>query len=547
MKKVLSTLLVSTLVVSSILSLSACSQLNIVEQPDPVVIMAEKIYPSAIGNYLTDASVKVPAIDAYMKEYNANADPSAVINYDSIKYNKDADYYYVNDNSTDVGMKFRLDQSMSIVSASIYTGTLDQTTKNVYNIVINAIETSGYKTLMTAEDKAIIQHTLNGFNGVAAAKNDVQKIFAGQENFGAKWANNVAEFEIPVKPSELPKPDQSHTLADIEMPTIEIPSITLDTTIIEGQHLDDGTVVKSTDVTNIADKITSATKQIQSVNAYNETTPEGVNSIMGELIANASKREAGKLLAEASMDLAKLQSSSSTSSLDVTKKLTSELQSAYSYFEQQTKPDTQKAQGYTGVMANSSDFVKTVFDSSQLQVDKNATPDIDKARSLLNDAVAAQQKAKETARGTSNQGVMTQKPNTNQGLVFGVQPSNTSSDPFKDGSFIFGNSAAAFVNFTKLPSDANKSLEERLADAQEELSNLNASLTEKKQNRNFMEAEIPFLEATGDYGTANSYRNQIDALNTEISSLETSISKKNAQIKELREKIAEERKENNLK
>ena len=74
MKKTLSILLVSTLFVTSIFGLSACSQLDIAEQPDPVVIYAEKIYPSAIGNSLTDISVKVPTIDAYMEEYNKNAD-----------------------------------------------------------------------------------------------------------------------------------------------------------------------------------------------------------------------------------------------------------------------------------------------------------------------------------------------------------------------------------------------------------------------------------------------------------------------------------------
>ena len=50
MKKTLSIILVSTLVVSSIFAFAGCSQLDVAEQPDPVVIYAEKIYPSAIGN-----------------------------------------------------------------------------------------------------------------------------------------------------------------------------------------------------------------------------------------------------------------------------------------------------------------------------------------------------------------------------------------------------------------------------------------------------------------------------------------------------------------
>lgn len=428
MKKTLSIILVSTLVVSSIFAFAGCSQLDVAEQPDPVVIYAEKIYPSAIGNCLTDESVKVPAIDAYMKEYNANADDTAKINYDSIKYNKEAGYYYVNDNSTDVGIKFRLDQSMSIVSASIYTGTLDQTTRNVYNIVINAIETSGYKTLMSAEDKAIIQHTLNGFNGVSSAKNDVQQIFNGQENFAAKWANNVAEFEIPVKPDELPKPDTSHSLAAVEIPTIEVPSITLDTTIVEGTRLDDGTEVKPQDVSNIANKITSASSQIASVNQYNKTTPEGVNSVLDDLVVNATKRETGKLLTDASMQVEKLQGSTGTSTLEVTKKLTGELKTAFAEFEKQTKPAVQTSQGYADVTiyAKSSDLVSQVFTKEQLTVNKDAKPSVTDAMAMLNQAIAAQEKVQKNVSGISTLQYI-QTPNQSKPSIITLE--------YRDGSY----------------------------------------------------------------------------------------------------------------
>lgn len=428
MKKTLSIILVSTLVVSSIFAFAGCSQLDVAEQPDPVVIYAEKIYPSAIGNCLTDASVKVPAIDAYMKEYNANADDTAKINYDSIKYNKEAGYYYVNDNSTDVGIKFRLDQSMSIVSASIYTGTLDQTTRNVYNIVINAIETSGYKALMSAEDKAIIQHTLNGFNGVSSAKNDVQQIFNGQENFAAKWANNVAEFEIPVKPDELPKPDTSHSLAAVQMPTIEVPSITLDTTIVEGTRLDDGTEVKPQDVSNIANKITSASSQIASVNQYNKTTPEGVNSVLDDLVINATKRETGKLLTDASMQVGKLQGSTGTSTLEVTQKLTGELKTAFAEFEKQTKPAVQTSQGYGDVTiyAKSSDLVSQVFTKEQLTVNKNAKPSVTDAMTMLNEAIAAQEKVQKNVSGISTLQYI-QTPNQSKPSIITLE--------YRDGSY----------------------------------------------------------------------------------------------------------------
>lgn len=427
MKKTLSVILVSTLVVS-LFAFAGCSQLDIAEQPDPVVIYAEKIYPSAIGNCLTDESVKVPAIDAYMKEYNANADDTAKINYDSIKYNKEAGYYYVNDSSTDVGIKFRLDQSMSIVSASIYTGTLDQTTRNVYNIVINAIETSGYKTLMSAEDKAIIQHTLNGFNGVSSAKNDVQQIFNGQENFAAKWANNVAEFEIPVKPDELPKPDTSHSLTAVQMPTIEVPSITLDTTIVEGTRLDDGTEVKPQDVSNIASKITSASSQIASVNQYNKTTPEGVNSALDDLIVNATKRETGKLLTDASMQVGKLQGSASTSTLEVTQKLTGELKTAFTEFEKQTKPNVETSQGYADVTiyAKSSDLVSQVFTSDQLTVNKDAKPSVTDAMNMLNEAIAAQEKVQKNVGGASTLQYI-QTPNQSKPNIVTLE--------YRDGSY----------------------------------------------------------------------------------------------------------------
>lgn len=381
MKKTLSILLVSTLFVTSIFGLSACSQLDIAEQPDPVVIYAEKIYPSAIGNSLTDISVKVPTIDAYMEEYNKNADETAKINYDTIKYNKDAGYYYVNDKTTDVGMKFRLDQSMSIVNASIYTGTLDQTTKNVYNIVINAIETSGYKTLMTAEDKAIIQHTLNGFNGVSSAKNEVLQIFAGQENFAAKWQNNVAEFEIPVKPSELPKPDTSHTLTEIEFPTVEIPSITIDTTIKEGTKLDNGTVVKPQDITNLVSQIEDASSQIASVNKYNETTPEGVNAVLDDIIVKAAMRETGKLLTTTGSSILDMNLSLETKELPSTKTLTTEVKNAYSSFASMTKVTEGPTSGKSPVVyASASEFFKGMD-----KTNKNKSP-----LDLLSNAVSMQ-------------------------------------------------------------------------------------------------------------------------------------------------------------
>lgn len=386
MKKLLSIMLVSAVTITSLVSLSACSQLDVAEQPDPVVVYAEKIYPSAIGNCLTDPSVNVPAIDAYMEEYNKNADETAVINYDTIKYNKDADYYYVNDNSTNVGIKFRLDQSKAIVSASIYTGTLEQTTKNVYNIVINAIQTSGYKSLMTAEDKAIIQHTVNGFNGVSSSKNDVQQIFNGQENFAAKWQNNVAEFEIPVKPDELPKPDTSHTLADITMPTVEVPGITIDTTITEGTHLDNGEPVTQKDITSVVGKIENASSQIASVQKHNQTTPEGVNDVLDDLVVNATIRETGKSLTTANTTVSKLASSEATKGLPTTETLSREIANAYAEFASLTRPSTSNTatsathsasalvSGISQTKDTSSSFASTIFNqivAAQTQVQKN--------------------------------------------------------------------------------------------------------------------------------------------------------------------------------
>lgn len=354
MKKALLFLFSATILLTTVFALGGCSQLDLPEQPDPVVIYAEKIYPSAVGNYLTDASVNIPAIEAYMKEYNKNADSTAQINYTSIKYNKDADYYYVNDNKTAVGMKFKLDSSMSIVSASIYTGALDQTTKNVYNVVINAIEVSGYKSLMTDEDRAIIQHTLNGINSVENAKQEVQQLFNGQENFAAKWESNMAEFEIPVKPTELPKPDTSHKLVDVVMPTVEVPTITLDTTIVEGTHLSNGTEVKPQDISDIANKIQDANKDIAQVQEYNKTSPESVNSLMNSISINAQLKNTDKKIVEAGTKIKELQDSAETKDLSVTKTLTSEFNEMFKNFQNETMPKPDNSN--SGVIASASDF-----------------------------------------------------------------------------------------------------------------------------------------------------------------------------------------------
>ena len=190
---------------------------------------------------------------------------------------------------------------------------------------------------MTDADRAIIQHTLNGFNNLSSSKNDVQQIFNGQENFAAKWENNMAEFEIPVKPSELPKPDNSHKLPEIQMPTIEVPGITLDTTIVEGTHLDDGTPVKKEDITDITNKITDASSHIESVKAYNKTDVEGVNKILDNMVLKSTMAQTGKLLTSAGNSISTLQNSSTTAKMPTTKELTEELMKSYEEFEKMTK------------------------------------------------------------------------------------------------------------------------------------------------------------------------------------------------------------------
>lgn len=396
MKKIISLLLVSTTVLS-LFALSACSSLDIQEQPDAVIIYADKIYPSAIGNYLKDTSVNIPAIEAYMKEYNKNADESSKINYDTIKYNKEADYYYVNDKETDLGIKFRLDSTMAITNAYIYTGTLDQTQKNVYNIVINAIETSGYKTLMTDEDKAIIQHTLQGFNSVSAAKNEVMQIFNGQENFAAKWENNIAEFEIPLQPEKLPEPDKSHTLAEIVMPTIEIPSITLDTTIIEGTHLSDGTPVSKEQVENIANKITSATSEIKSVTEYTKTSPDDINSVIDDIAVQSKINDVTKSLFDVDAYLDKLTASEETKELSTTKDLANALHNSYSEYEALTKP-TVGFTGAGGIKNSADDYFNAVFTKNELSVDGSGG----NGSMLFEGGLDAAKKTINTAMGTVN-------------------------------------------------------------------------------------------------------------------------------------------------
>lgn len=333
MKKVLSITLACILCLS-IFSFAGCSSLELKEQPDRVVISADKIYPEAIGNYITDISVDIPAITAYMEEYNKNADETAKINYTTIKYNKTADYYYVNDATTDVGMKFRLDATQSITSASIYTGTLDQPGKNVYNIVINAIETSGYKTLMTDQDRALIQYTIDGFNGVSAAKQEVQQLFNKEANFAAKWNNEIAEFEIPVKPTELPKPDSSHTLMEVTFPTVEIPPISLDTTIVEGTHLSDMTPVKPKDFDKIAANINSATSSVAAVQAYTQQNVDmndlsNTKNAVDDIKINSTIAASGMQLTAASFDALQLATSPETAKLPCTKQIMAGLDSAY--------------------------------------------------------------------------------------------------------------------------------------------------------------------------------------------------------------------------
>ena len=383
MRKIISISL-AILLSMSVVALSGCDAFKIEEQPDAVVIYADKIYPESVGNYLTDASVDVPTIEAYMEEYNKNADDTAKINYETIKYNKDADYYYVNDKETSVGIKFRLDDSMTIVSASIYTGSLDQTTKNVYNIVINAIETCGYKTLMTDEDKAVIQHTLNGFNGVNSAKNEVLQIFSGEENFAAKWENNIAEFEIPVQPSELPKPDTSHTLSEIVMPTIDIPSISLDTTIVEGTHLKDLPQASKEEMKSVITDIDSANSQIASVKEYNKTTPDGVNAVLDDIVVQAEKNNIYAKLESTEAKMEKMKESPTMASLPSTTQLTKELEKSYSEFASLTKITASGSGSGSGLYSSASDFFKASGGSSGSSGGNAAYK---KQQSIINNAI----------------------------------------------------------------------------------------------------------------------------------------------------------------
>ena len=85
--------------------------LQIKKQLDLVIEETAKIYPSQVGNILTDKTVEVPAIDMFMEEYNHNPKEQSKINYHCIRYNSAKGYYDVNDIKLSRAIQFRLNNS----------------------------------------------------------------------------------------------------------------------------------------------------------------------------------------------------------------------------------------------------------------------------------------------------------------------------------------------------------------------------------------------------------------------------------------------------
>ena len=93
--------------------------LQIKKQLDLVIEETAKIYPSQVGNILTDKTVEVPAIDMFMEEYNHNPKEQSKINYHCIRYNSAKGYYDVNDIKLSRTIQFRLNNSLQKLIQSV--------------------------------------------------------------------------------------------------------------------------------------------------------------------------------------------------------------------------------------------------------------------------------------------------------------------------------------------------------------------------------------------------------------------------------------------
>ena len=189
-------------VVLSAVLLSGCGAdfvkdpLSVTEQPDIIIQESAKIYPSQVGNVLVDKKVDCPVIDAFMKKYNANAKNTAKIEYDAIYYNAERGYYYVNDVQKSRGIKFRLDKSNQIISASVYSGNLSDKQTDLVSMTEAAAQTMGYKSLMSDTDKAKISGVLNGYSSTQGTISEALPTFQNGLQLTLNMDNLFADVDL---------------------------------------------------------------------------------------------------------------------------------------------------------------------------------------------------------------------------------------------------------------------------------------------------------------------------------------------------------------
>lgn len=213
--KILIALFSSLLLIS--LLFSGCSgngklgqALSIQEQPSIEIEEPAKIYPSQVGDVLIDAKVDIPAITEFMEKYNAAAkDSYSKINYDYVRYNQEQDYYYVNDTESSRGIKFKLDKSNNIISASVYSGNINDKQTNLLDMVSIAAQTMGYKNVMSTSDKSRMNSIINSYNSAQGTVSSSVSMF-GDMDLSVNLDNLFVSVDLPAMPESYNDEDISN-------------------------------------------------------------------------------------------------------------------------------------------------------------------------------------------------------------------------------------------------------------------------------------------------------------------------------------------------
>lgn len=186
-----------------ILSFSGCKAseqakniLEIKEQDSMIIQDTEKIYPNEIGNIAKDPIVQNSNIDGYMEKYNKNASDDAKINYTSIRYNQNGNYYYVNDSNRNLGIKFVLGDVGQIISASVYSGSTSDTGVNMIDVISAATNTFGYGYI-SDEDRQKISDITNQINTAQGNINSSLNLFNGSLDMSVSLQDSVSLVDIP--------------------------------------------------------------------------------------------------------------------------------------------------------------------------------------------------------------------------------------------------------------------------------------------------------------------------------------------------------------